>query len=432
MKIKLVTVLSLFLTNSFFYVNSQDDVKENQFNVSFQYRPRAEYRNGYKTPRMEDDKSFAFINHRARLGFDYQRGGLSANLTFQNISIWGEFPLSNFYESNTNIFEAWTQLKSENGLFAKFGRQILHYNDGRLLSIANWNQSSRSHDALKFGYQTNLHQLDAILAFNQHKEKNGGGTFYNPEGGVQYKTMQVLYYKTNVIKKFTPSLMFINLGFEEGTELESKVANMQTFGTYLIYSPISDLRLTGNAFYQTGKRKGVDQKISAHMLTFKAEYVATKKIKLVAGTDFLSGDDIESDSYNAFDWLYAGNHGLYGFMDFFIDAPYLNNMKLGIWDKFLGVTYEFSPTYSAGVVYHHFSSASEVNDAGTKLSRSFGSEIDLQFDVNVMKDVKFACGYSTFFGTPTMDFVKGGDHKVWQDWAYVMVTVNPRIFSAKW
>lgn len=434
MKLKSLLILSVLAFNFCFFANAQDD-PQNQFNVNVQLRPRAEYRNGYKTPLTETDLSTGFINQRSRLSFDFQRQGLSAGFALQNISVWGEFPLSNFYESNTNLFEAWGQVKSESGFFAKFGRQMLHYNDGRLISYANWNQSSRSHDALKVGYQTSENQLDLIFAYNQDEEKNSGGTYYRGIG-VPYKTMQMLYYQNSAIKNFTPSFMFVNIGLEEGTAPESKLANMQTFGTYLTYKPISGLQFTGNAFYQMGKRRGNDQKISAYMLTLRADYNATSQLKLTAGTDFLSGEEFGSpegnDTYNAFNWLYAGNHGLYGVMDFFIDAPYRNGMNLGIWDKFLGISYSFSPKTSAGVTYHHFSSGSDVYNGGEKLKKGFGSEIDLQFDYTIMKDAKLACGYSTFFGTPTMDIVKGGDHKVWQDWAYVMITVSPRIFSTKW
>jgi hypothetical protein len=119
-------------------------------------------------------------------------------------------------------------------------------------------------------------------------------------------------------------------------------------------------------------------------------------------------------------------------MDYFVDVPYNTGMNLGIWDNFLNVSYKPAQKYTLGLTYHYFLTASDVYDGAEKLSRGLGSEIDLQFDYSIRKDVNLSAGYSTYFGTPTMDFVKGGDHKVWQDWAYVMITVNPRVFSAKW
>lgn len=432
-----LVLLSILVASPFFSVFSQEEEKENQFNVSFQYRPRAEYRNGYKVPLFEDEKSTAFINHRARLSMEYQRNGLSAGLSFQNISVWGENPVANSKHFNSVVNEAWAQLMSEDGLYAKFGRQMLHYNDGRLLSISNWNQASRYHDALKLGYLTKLNQLDLILAYNQDAERISGGTYYSGNG-VPYKTMQAAYYQYNGLPNFTPSFIFINMGFENGDLLigESKLAHLQTFGTNLIYKPTDDIRLTGIGYYQMGKRKLANENTSAFLLSLKGEFELTSQVKLTAATDYLSGEpnlQDDNNTFNAFNTLYAGNHGHYGVMDFFIDDPYQGGMNLGIWDNYLAVSYKPAPKFALGLTYHYFLTGSDVYYAGgEKMNRGLGSEIDFQFDYAIMKDVNLATGYSTFFGTPTMDFVKGGDHKVWQDWAYVMITVNPRIFSAKW
>ena len=436
MKFKLFIFISFLISVSGWNIKAQEAEKVNQFSVNLQLRPRAEYRNGYKTPLNEDDKSAAFINQRARLSMEYQREGLSAGLSLQNVSVWGEYPISNAGKSNTVVNEAWAQLKNDNGLFVKFGRQVLHYNDGRLLSVADWNQAARAHDALKFGYQTSLHQLDFVLAYNQDADKNSGGSYFYAYG-VPYKTLQTVFYQYNGVKTFTPSFIFINVGLENGDPLknESKLANLQTFGTNLIYSPVKELRLHGIVYYQTGKTKS-DKDVAAYLLSLKAEYDAIKQLKFSAGTDILSGEEIDSpdanDSYNAFNTLYAGNHGHYGVMDLFVDAPYRTGMNVGIWDKYVGASLRPSPKYTIGLTYHHFSIPTDVYNAGEKLKKGLGSEVDLQFDYNIMKDVKLTCGYSTFFGTPTLDYVKGGDHQTWQDWAFMTVNVNPRIFSAKW
>jgi hypothetical protein len=40
-------------------------------------------------------------------------------------------------------------------------------------------------------------------------------------------------------------------------------------------------------------------------------------------------------------------------------------------------------------------------------------------------------GYSTMFGTDTMDAVKGGDHSKWQDWAWISLNIHPQ-FINRW
>ena len=52
---------------------TQTTEKENEFSMSMQIRPRAEYRNGAIVPRNEGQKAASFINNRARLSLDYKR-----------------------------------------------------------------------------------------------------------------------------------------------------------------------------------------------------------------------------------------------------------------------------------------------------------------------------------------------------------------------
>ena len=40
--------------------------------------------------------------------------------------------------------------------------------------------------------------------------------------------------------------------------------------------------------------------------------------------------------------------------------------------------------------------------------------------------------YSFMLGTKTMDAVKGGNHNSWQDWGWVSVNINPKVFFTKW
>ncbi len=435
MKTKALIIFSFFFAGCAFFVAAQEGEKQNQVNVNIQVRPRAEYRDGYKDPLLEGEKAAGFINQRSRLSVDYLREGLSVGLSLQNVSVWGQNPIANSSNSNTVVNEAWAQLKNSDGYFLKFGRQTLNYNDGRLFSAADWNQAGFYHDALKLGYLSKSHQLEAVLAFNQDGEKSKGGSFYTG-GGIPYKNMQMIYYQYNDFAGFTPSFLFANTGYENGVAINPETVYLQTMGTHLIFKPIDELKIQGVAYYQTGKRKTSLNKISATMLSLRAEYLVNKATKLFGGIDFVSGEDANSSqsntTYNAFNTLHAGNHAFYGSMDYFIASSYRNGMNLGINDKYLGVVYAPISRYSFAVTYHYFSMAANAYDNGKKIKKGMGSEIDLQFDYNIMKDVKLSCGYSSFFGTKSLEFAKGGDSKRWQDWAFMSVSVNPRIFSAKW
>ncbi len=74
------------------------------------------------------------------------------------------------------------------------GRQTLSYDDERILGGLDWNVAGRYHDALKLGYESKVHRLHLILAFNQNDEKVLGGTYYKA-GGQPYKNMQSAWYR---------------------------------------------------------------------------------------------------------------------------------------------------------------------------------------------------------------------------------------------
>lgn len=69
---------------------AQKTEKENEFSMSMQIRPRAEYRNGALFPREEGDKAAAFINNRARLSMEYKRTNLSMKISAQHVGVWGQ------------------------------------------------------------------------------------------------------------------------------------------------------------------------------------------------------------------------------------------------------------------------------------------------------------------------------------------------------
>ena len=174
------------------------------------------------------------------MSLDYARKGLNMGLSLQNTGVWGDMPQIN-KSANVSVYEAWAKLSTTGGLFAKFGRQSLVYDDERLLGALDWNVNGRSHDALKLGFENKEHKLHAVLAFNQNEEKRIGGTYYI--AAQPYKTMQTLWYQFNGNAAFKPSVMIMNLGYETGNFSAgvSEVTNMQTIGTFMLLKPSKEL-----------------------------------------------------------------------------------------------------------------------------------------------------------------------------------------------
>lgn len=423
-------VASLFLLPGLAY--AQDADKKNEFIMSAQIRPRAEYRNGALFPRMEGELPASFITNRARLSMEYRRTGLSMKISAQHVGVWGQDAQ---IDKNGRFVmnEAWAKLEAKNGLFAQLGRQTLSYDDERILGGLDWNVAGRYHDALKLGYQNKQNQLHLILAFNQNDERIIGGTYYKPDGQ-PYKNMQTAWYHYKAPKApFEGSLLFMNLGWETGDAQaqKAKTRYLQTMGTYLTYKP-AGWDLNGAFYYQTGKSKSAAD-VSAYMWSLCASYKIDRDWSVMIGSDYLSGNNGKGTKDKAFDPLYGTHHKFYGAMDYFYASSWVDGIHApGLWDNRIGITYKASSTVAVQANYHYFSAAQKPSVAGEKFGKGLGSEVDAQVDWTIMKDVKLTAGYSFMRGTKTMDAVKGGNHKSWQDWGFLSVNINPRILFVKW
>ena len=392
---------------------------EHQFTVDAQLRTRGEYNNGAGTPRSEGQLSSTFINNRARLSFDYQRNdNLELKLSVQHTGLWGQNGMI-LDDGQASINEAWAKLKFGDGFFAQLGRQQLAYDDERILGSLDWHVSGNWHDALRLGYENQQHKLHLILALNQTAANNRGNYY---DGPMPYKNMQTLWYHYQAAETpFGISLMAMNLGREAGESGHGKTKYMQTFGTDLSYKP-SAFDIHGAFYYQTGKNAS-DTKVAAWMASAKVGYQITPMLGVNAGYDYRSGNDGNSDKEKSFDQLFGSHHMFYGTMDYFT-----RNVPLGLQDLQAGLSAKATKSTLLQLNYHYLATAHQA----TTGKKSLGHEIDLQATTKLMKNVTLMAGYSTMFGTETMDAVMGGNHKSWQDWAWVSLNINPRIFTTKW
>ena len=402
---------------------------DNETSVSVQIRPRAEYRNGALSPRNEGDLPAGFITNRARMSLDYKRNDLSMKLAAQHVGVWGQDPQID-RNGRFILNEAWAKLYLHNNFYAQIGRQSLVYDDERILGGLDWNVAGRFHDALRLGYEYDMNKLHLILAFNQNDENVIGGTYYRP-GAQPYKTMQTLWYSYTE-SAFSLSALLMNLGQQGGSESSPDTRYLQTFGLNPQYSG-ETLKLYGSLYFQTGKTAS-DLSVSAWLASLKATYVANSKVSLTAGTDYLSGSNSDDKKHKAFNPLYGTHHKFYGIMDYFYASSFRGGFNPGLWDKFAEISFMTSKSSSFSATYHHFSITSDIMPTyyTENIKRGLGSEVDLQFSWDIMKDVKMTGGYSVMLGSESMDIVKGGNHKSWQDWGWVSININPRVFFAKW
>ena len=405
-----------------------------QLTIGTQIRPRAEFRNGFKTLSGEGRDPAFFIEQRSRLFADYNADVFQVKLNVQDVRIWGS--TSQIYKSDptlTNVYEAWGRYRFNPNWSVKIGRMDLDYDNARFLGDLDWAAQGRSHDAflISFKNDSSDFQIDVGGAFNQtgFEPTKLSETFYT--GVNNYKTMQFAWlHKKTAGGDF--SFLFHNDGRQVASD--SSTAMRQTYG--LLGSGKVGGLLVGGEFYFQGGKIGADTDVSAFLASAFVT-LKTNVTPLTLGFDYLSGTSINDDKYKSFNPLYGTNHKFYGYMDYFYvgNAHGQQGNIAGLLDVHLKTRFKTGRKSSLVANTHVFSSAADLynpTDLDQSESKYLGTELDLVFNMTLDKNVNFNLGYSQMFAGESMELVKSapGEHTAFNNWVWFMVNFNPTIFTS--
>ncbi len=403
-----------------------------QLNVTAEYRPRTEYRHGYKTMLNQGDEAAFFTSQRTRLNFDYKGEHTKYMLSIQDVRVWGDhFQLSNTSQQ-LMAHQAWAEYAFNKKIALRVGRQELVYDDARMLGNVDWAQQARAHDLALLKYEGNF-KLHVGAAFNQLNEKliNTNYPITN------YKTMQFVWFNKK-ISDINLSLLFLNNGFQYEDNSTPALGTIyknvysQTAGGRLIYN-IQKLSLATAAYY-TGGKDAQSRTLSAYYLAAEANLKLNSSFIITAGYELLSGtSDFEKvanpTTYvnRSFNPLYGTNHKFNGHLDYFYVGNYLN--KNGLNDLYASLNYK-KDKFSIGTTVHSFAAANKVRSlTGDEMDAQLGVETDIYAGLDLNDQVKLTVGYSQMFGTATLEKVSGGSSGVSNHWAFAMLAFKPKFLT---
>ena len=399
-----------------------------QITLSAEVRPRTEFRNGFKTLTDASKDPAVFTEQRSRINLDYAAESIKVKVSFQDIRIWGETPQI-FKEEPGKAFisEAWGQYYFNPIFSVKVGRQIISYDNERILGGLEWAQQGRRHDAILLMFEglENKSKLHLGLAHNQDNDipeqaflQNPGASFYSVNGN--YKSMQYGWYN-KVFAKSSLSLLAMNTGYQNA---DSTVSHKQTMGL-TASTDLSGVRLAGDFYYQSGKQgqKTVSAILAGINATFK-----TKITPLTFGVEYLSGNSNPTGSrVTSFSPDFGTNHAHNGFMDYFYVGP--QNGTVGVTDLFLKTSFNLAGGALKMNIHEFLTGSTQTKGDGSKLSKAMGTEIDLVYIKKLKGGVLWHMGYSQMFATDTMQALRGGDKGSIQNWAWTMITFSPTLFT---
>ena len=399
-----------------------------EFNSDVQIRPRYEYTNGFGTLLTSTTEHTSFIGNRARINFNYSDTKLKMKLSLQNIHTWGDAATTTVSSKNgVAAFEAWAEYSFTDQWSTKLGRQVISYDNQRIIGGLDWANQGRSFDAALIKYKGKNGQLDLGFALNADSEaKVAPATPYTTD---VFKDMQYAWYHTT-ISKVGVSLLALNVGKEYmKTPIEVGTSYFQTFGTYAKYEG-KTIVLDFSLYGQTGKI-GVNT-VSAWETAVNLGYVVSPKFKATAGYEFLSGKDQGSSStmVKSFNPIFGTNHMYNGFMDYFYVGNHANSVGLN--DISLKLDFPIKKV-NLSLAPHFFSAPNKIISGGVEQDSYLGTEIDLTGTYKLHKDIMLTAGYSQMFATDSMVALKGGTglNDTANNWAYLMVNINPQVFSTK-
>lgn len=413
----LITVLTFFSFQTY-----------SQLTVGMQIRPRAEFRNGFKTLDNDAKDPAFFIEQRSRLFTEYKQDNLQIKFTLQDVRIWGS--TNQIYKTDptlTNIYEGWAKYQFTEKWAFKIGRQALDYDNARFLGNLDWAQQGRSHDALLFIYDNPESKFQVHIggAFNQsgvEPTKLDGTTYL---GLTNYKTMQYIWlHKDFENGKF--SALLHNDGQQKGVDTMAYRQTLAVLGS----KNISNVEVGGELYYQMGKN-AKDVEVSAYLIAAYAK-IKTSVTPITIGADILSGTSSKDTKDKSFNPLYGTNHKFYGYMDYF----YVGNnhgqagKTAGLVDFYLKADFKLGETSSLATDFHTFSSAAKLYEtSGEEASSYLGSEVDLVLKKSLKQGVVLNVGYSQLFASDNMQLVKATNGKVssLNNWAWAMINFSPSL-----
>ncbi|MBQ3673435.1 MAG: hypothetical protein II928_03050 [Paludibacteraceae bacterium] len=431
------------LTPRAIYRNTDSKDKNNRFTMDLNLMARGEIRDGGYPAAPEAEKPTDFgagVVGRARLTLEYERKWLLTRISLQYAGAWGQEGINSF-----NLYEAFARLHSKHGLFMQFGRQVLNYDDERIIGADDWTMTAHFHDALILGYSGFGHQLHLIGAYNQNSNNLSTGTTFFTGGAQPYKTMQTLWYHYQLPSyPFGASFLFMNIGMQAGEKgVDEHLEWQQLAGAYFKISnhethPIG-WSLEGSYYHQFGREEH-GGKIDAFMASAKATISPMPIFGFQLGYDYLSGDPyfavpskgqiglIRHDVIRGFNPVYGSHHQFYGAMDFFYLRTFVNGFTPGLQNAYAGVDVHPIRGMDLSLKYHYMATAVKLED----IEPTLGHEVEIDAAYQIIPEVKLSLGFSYMAGTKSMEKLRraSGDGRMY--WGWLSIVATPRFLDIKW
>ena len=405
-----------------------------QFSLSGEIRPRTELYDGNNTTLAQPDNDPGVATQqRSRLYFSYKDStGLKIVFSPQVVHFWGQDPQfldllgdnapNGEAEGIFSVYEAYAEYAANNWYTLKVGRQAISYADQRWFGGLGWAATGRAHNAFVNKFTFGDVKIDAGIALNQTRHTNDVDSAAIASIRAGYKSLQYVWATIPAGESFKLQAMITNEVLTTSLSAgEVDYDNRTTVGILPSYKS-GDIAINASAYFQNGVGSNTGASLYALDITYKGAGVP-----ITLGADIVSGDDPTTSDNEAWRQPFGTNHKFYGYMDFF----YVGDFPVGLNDIYAKAVFKTGKKSKLIVMPHLLSTNQDIlNLEGELEGGSFGTEIDLVYNLDVSKGFNFKFGYSTLFASDLMKSFKGGpagaDAESVNQWAWLQLTFKPK------
>ena len=416
-------------TALFFYIFLELFIKQDllsQLTVNGNIRSRIECRYGQGALPDSSCMPAFFVNQRTRLSLKYNNHKYSVGLTFQDSRVWGDTEPKK--DNNPiGIREGWILYNFNQNLSLQFGRQILSYDDQRLLSESNWNNRGTSHDIAVLRYENEDKYLRCHIgmAVNNSKEDR----FLSDYNLDFYKYLSYIWVDKELANGL--SLSFIDIADANQKSGKERIVYLRnTVGTNLEYKT-GKLNSQGILYLQHGST-GTGKEVLANFLSVKYSYNISSITGLILGFDHYSGTDMsDTTKYErkttSFSKLYGSNHRFLGYMDYFTGDIASENYGAGINNLYFRINNSITRNIKVQATYHWFSLDKAYLTPEIKVDKYLGSEFDFMLIFKNSDDITLTAGYSFMIPNSTLEVISDilPGHSKFAQFGWIQLVFSP-------
>ena len=372
----------------------------------------------------------SWLLQRARLGLKfkpaewftlYAQGQDAREIGSDRPNVFGQLGAEG--DDAFDLRQGWIQLGGDKGFSARLGRQVLSYGDERLVGPLDWNNGTRTFDAVRLRYAAENWSLDAFTSsVVRLRDSRFNESDWPDSDDTRDRFFSGLYFSTTALGPQTTDAYAFQLHEDGGTDF-------WTLGTRVKADPkkLGGWEYEGELAAQFGEVKDRDLAAFAGHAGVGYNWLDSPwKPRLAVEYNYATGDDNAADGdVGTFQNLFPTNHKFYGFMDVFswqnLHNPAVTLSAQPTKTLSLRLDYHLFWLADTGDAWYRANGTTQVRPITKNADTFVGSELDFTATWKATKWLSFQAGYSHFFAGNYLSASGANDDA---DFAYVMTTLE--------